>query len=88
MINYTYLNNFWLITLREKCPYLEFFWSVFSRSQTEYGEILRISPYSVQIRENTDQKNSDYGHLSHSVTNYYLFLINRCTFFPAMEIKS
>ena len=33
-----------------------FFWSVFSRVRTEYGEILRISPYSVRMRENTDQK--------------------------------
>ena len=33
-----------------------FFWSVFSRIRTEYGEILRISPYSVRVRENTDQK--------------------------------
>ena len=32
------------------------FWSVFSCIQTEYGEILRISPYSVRMRENTDQK--------------------------------
>ena len=23
--------------LREKCPYLEFFWSAFSRIRTEYG---------------------------------------------------
>ena len=29
-----------------------YFWSVFSRIRTEYGEILRISPYSVQMREN------------------------------------
>ena len=29
-------------SLREKCPYLEFFWSLFSRIQTEYGEI-RVS---------------------------------------------
>ena len=29
-------------------------------------EILRISPYSVRIRENTDQKNSEYGHFSRS----------------------
>ena len=28
----------------------------FSRIRTEYGEILRISPYSVRMRENTDQK--------------------------------
>ena len=25
-----------------------------------------ISPYSVRIRENTDQNNSEYGHFSHS----------------------
>ena len=48
-------------TLREKCPYSKFFWSVFSRIWTEYGEIL---PYSVQMRENKDQKNSEYGHFS------------------------
>ena len=33
-----------------------FSWSVFSRIRTEYGEILRISSYSVRIRGNTDQK--------------------------------
>ena len=33
-----------------------FFWSVFSRIRTEYGEIRSISPYSVRMRENTDQK--------------------------------
>ena len=33
-----------------------FFWSVFSRIRTEYGEILRISPYSVRMWENKDQK--------------------------------
>ena len=43
-----------------------FFWSVFSRTRTEYREILRISPYSVRMRENTDQKNSEYGHVSSS----------------------
>ena len=41
---------------------MEFFWSLFSRILTEYGEILRIFPYSVQMRENTNQKNSKYGH--------------------------
>ena len=33
-----------------------FFLSVFSRIRTEYGEIQSISPYSIQMRENTDQK--------------------------------
>ena len=58
------------ITLPEKCPYLDFFWSVFSPIRTEYGEILHISPYSVRMRENTDQKNSKYGHFSRSVKIY------------------
>ena len=33
-----------------------FFWYVFSRIRTEYGEIWSISPHSVRMRENTDQK--------------------------------
>ena len=48
-------------SLRENYPYSELFWSAFSRIRTEYGQILRISPYSVRMRENTDQKNSEYG---------------------------
>ena len=43
-------------TLREKCPNTEYFWFVFSRIRTEYGEIPNISSYSVGMRENTDQK--------------------------------
>ena len=33
-----------------------FFWSVFSRIRTEYGEIRSISSYLVRMRENTDHK--------------------------------
>ena len=32
------------ISLREKCPYSEFLWSVFTLIWTEYGEILRNIP--------------------------------------------
>ena len=39
----------------------------FSRIRTEYGETLRISPYSVRMRENADQSNSEYGKFSGSV---------------------
>ena len=39
------------ITLGEKCLYFQFFWSVFTRIRTEYGEI--------RMWENTDQKNSE-----------------------------
>ena len=48
------------LTLREKCPYLEFFWTVFSRIWTEYGGIRR---------ENSDQKNSEYGHFLRNVVS-------------------
>ena len=57
------------ITLCENCPYSEFLWSVFSRIRTEYEETRIISPYSVRIRENTDQNNSEYGHFLRSVNN-------------------
>ena len=56
----------WKKALREKCPYLELFWSSFFRIWTQYEEVRLISPYSVRIQENTDQKNSEYGHLSRS----------------------
>ena len=55
--------------LRKKCPYLELFWSVLSHIRTEYGEICSISPYSVKMRENADQNNSEYGHFSCSNEN-------------------
>ena len=54
-------------TLLKKSPYSGLFWSAFSRIRTEYGEILRISPYSVRMRENVDQNNSEYGHFLRSV---------------------
>ena len=52
--------------LRERCPYSEFFWSVFSYIRTEFGKIRSISPYSIQMLENTNQKNSEYRHFSRS----------------------
>ena len=55
------------ISLRRKCPYSELFWSTFSLIWTEYGETRSNSPYSVQMRENTDQNNSEYGHIPRSV---------------------
>ena len=45
---------------------------MFSRIWTEYGEILRIvriSPYSVRMWENTDQNKSEYGYFLRSYTN-------------------
>ena len=50
-----------------KVPVFRVFWSVFSRIWTEYREILRISPYSVRMRENTGQKNSEYGNFTQCI---------------------
>ena len=50
-------NFLWrIITAWKVSKYVVFFWSMFSRIRTEYGEILRIFPYSVQMWKNTDQK--------------------------------
>ena len=43
------------------CPYFDLFWFAFSRIWTEYEDIRSISPYSVRMRENADQNNSEYG---------------------------
>ena len=52
--------------MRKKCLYSELFWSTFSHIRTEYGEILRISPYSVWMRKNAGQNNTEYGHFLRS----------------------
>ena len=74
-------------TLREKCPYSEFFWSAFSRIWTEYGEIRSITSYSVQMRENTDPENSEYEHFSWSFSKRIItvLFINFGTFVPINE---
>ena len=54
------------MSLREKCPYTELFWSAFSRIRTEYG---------VEMRENADQNNSEYGHFL-AVYSAILFILN------------
>ena len=41
------ISTAWNVQIRSFC------WSVFSRIRTEYGKIRSISPYSVQMRENT-----------------------------------
>ena len=49
-----------------KCPYLGFFWSLFSHIRTEYGYLQSKYPCLVRMRENTQQKNSQYRHFLHS----------------------
>ena len=54
--------------LRKKCLYLELFWSAisaFGLNTKRYG-IRNISVYSVRMRGNTGQNNSEYKHFSGS----------------------
>ena len=72
-----------------RCPYSEFFWSVFSLIHTEYGDLLGKCLHWVRIQENTDQKNPKYGLFSRSVHEYkkhkktefyvvHIFLLSVC----------
>ena len=82
--------------MREKCLYLEFYRPIFSRIWTEYGEILSISPYSIWMPENTEQKNTEYRHFSksapHAITrtsNWHSSLnsnICQCMFFRLFNL--
>ena len=74
------------VSLREKCPCSELFCSTFCWICTEYGEILRISPYSFQIWENADQNNSEYGHFLGSV--FFNFRENKFSYFvKTVDVK-
>ena len=44
-----------------------FFWYVFFRIWTGYGDLLSRSPYSVRIREKRTRKSSVFGHFSSNV---------------------
>ena len=67
--------DFDFFTLSEKCLNAEFFLvctSLYSSwirtfTRTKYEYLLRKYSYLVRIQENTDQKNSVYGHFSRSI---------------------
>ena len=50
--------------LRKKCPYSEFFWSVYSHIRSEYGDLRSKYPYSLQMRKIRTRKtpNTDTFH--------------------------
>ena len=54
-------------TPREVSKYGVFLVGIF-RIWTEYGDLLRKSPYSVQMWENMNQKNSAFGQFLRSAT--------------------
>ena len=65
------------LTLREKCPYSEFFRSVFSRIRAEYVS-LRIQSKCGKIR-------TKHGHFLHSVNpkifTHYKPILSQCSVF-------
>ena len=67
------------------------------KSYTLSEKILRISPYSVRTRENTDHNNSEYGHFLHSGNSYLekeslkireLSYRNLNCYFPRKQVRS
>ena len=69
----------------EKGSYSELFWSVFSRIWTEYRAL-----YSVRMRENTDQNNSEYGHFlrSDKLMTAITFYLKYCLQWKFLDGKS
>ena len=65
------------VPISQKFPYSAFFWSVYFRIWVECGDLRSKSPYSVQMRKNTYQKNSKYEHILRSVLNVFF----SCFFF-------
>ena len=62
--------------MREKCPHSEFFWSVYSRIWTEYGEMWSIFPYSVRMRKIRTRRspNTDISHSKANCDTYVVLL--------------
>ena len=85
-ICFIFVNNDLIIALSitftawKVSKYGVFSWSVFSRIWTEYGEILRISPYQSKCGKIQTNKNSVFRHFSRRdflKTSQLLFKITR-----------
>ena len=81
--------------LRKKYPYLELFWSAFSRIRTEYGEILECGKMRTRITPNTDTFHAVFGILSKHFcevcdypANVYLFKVSKRNTRKMCEIYS
>ena len=75
------------------------FWSVYSRIRTEYRDLLCVyllckSPYSVQIQQNTDQKNSEFADFSYCDISeqiclwFFFFFTIHCVVYKTSNAKS
>ena len=62
-------------TLRKRCPYLELFWSAFSRIRTEYGVSLQIQSKCGKIRTGITL-NTDTFHVVEFIREFLVFEIS------------
>ena len=65
-LTFAWLNSFCIYPCLKIIQIRSFFWSLFSRIQTEYGEILRISGIQFECGKIQIRKNSVFGHFSRS----------------------
>ena len=74
LMNWSYFKI--LQSLCEKCPNTEFFWSVFPRIWTEYGDIYAVN-FCIQseYEKIRTRKNSVFGHFLHSDLQLYIIFI-------------
>ena len=68
------------MTLRENCLYSELFWSVFSRIQSEYGEIWSIAFLMLMTMAKHKSKNLNMYYYK-VMQNYVMFI----WMFPSMH---
>ena len=70
--SYNKLQRHFLFPFNDLSVHIRSYSVPYFRIWTEYGEIRRISAYSVSMRENVDQNHSEYGHLLRSKTSRQL----------------
>ena len=85
-LNYM-LNTAWKVSVFGNFL-IRIFWFRILLHSPWIGEIRSISPYSVRMRDNTDQKNSKYGHFSCSVKHDNTFSVTVSTFYVVFFTKN
>ena len=80
------------LSLREKCSYSEFFWSLFPRIRTEYGEIRSISLYSFECGKIRTLFNqciclSQFWQILSKITVYVDFIFSKFAFLTSKFTK-
>ena len=82
---YLFFQEVCLITLRERCPYVEFFWSVFSRIRTKYQNLGRFLIWAWNLK----LKYSVLFCIENLIKNFWITLQTdiRFTYIPDVNFK-